>query len=140
MTFLLANWRSIIYGLLIVVFLAYVYREGGATPRAELRALQGQIKAQAAQDKKDRERADSDYQIRISALERDYADLLRKYNAKPKPVIARVCEDQPGNEAVAAAVGRYIERMAGVRERVAELARHAATQEQALECVRNWAN
>ncbi len=139
MSFLLGGWRYLAVAGLVAVAVGYTYRIGGAAPRAELSAYKAQIAQQLRQAKIAKERADNDYAMELANWQLRFDDVMRKHAARPKPIIAAVCNDAAGNAAVTAAIGVYFDRMACIRDRVAQLAHDAGENENALKCINAWA-
>lgn len=140
MTFLLANWRWIAVAGFVAIYSAFVYRIGGASPRAELKAYKAEAKAQLEQAKHDKERADRDYQMDIINREFAWSEWLRTHPVQTKRTVARVCADDPGNQRLSAAIDEYRAELVRVRQEIRQCYIDADRLQAQLINVNQWAN
>lgn len=158
--------KAMLLVALLVLFSAYtvgVYRAGGAAPKAELKALQSQVRAaHDAQVKEDNRREaqhqqllkdkDHERETKIAAVNRDWKSYIAglpkpasgaSKDTKPVPIVAEGLNDAADRERVSAAVSRFRDEVREAfrefRDEVAGQLEHAQLQTDALIRAQAWA-
>ena len=140
MTLLIANWRIILVIALFATYSAFVYRIGGNSPRAELKALH--VAAEAYQQESERiaKEKNREYSEDIARVRSEWdAYRLRNRPTETVRVVAGVCESDTANRELSDALSAYVGAVGRFRAGTEGLLAECDAQRERLSCAAEWA-
>lgn len=139
MTLLIANWRIILVIALFATYSAFVYRIGGNSPRAELKAVHVAAEAFKQESARIAKEKDREYEKDIARVKSDWADWMRRHSGKVRNINARVCESDEANRELSDAVSAYVGEVERFRTGAEGLLAEADGQRERVDCAVEWA-
>lgn len=140
MTFLLANWRIILVIALFATYSAFVYRIGGNSPRAELKAVHVAAEAFKQESVRIAKEKDRAYEKDLARVKSDWAAYrMRNKRDKAVNIRASVCESDEANRELSDAVSAYVGEVERFRTGAEGLLAEADGQRERVDCAVEWA-